>query len=437
MENKMENINFSDKVKLIAEDNLGKNSISQIKTKANNYLLLNNLPTLKHEDWKYTNLAFFKKFNFEFDMAFNSDFNPDNFKIKDLDAYHIFSLNGKLNLEISDYPENIIIKELDSEIEIDNIEDIRKTYFSQLNTAMFKNSIFLEVKKNQQIDKPIHIIHINDGNSNDIAINSRRFFNFADNTEATIIESFFAVGENKSFFNGVAEVNVGENAVIHHVKLQQDENSDILIDFVQAQQAKYSNYVNLTFTNGGNFVRNNLNARLNDENIESHFLGVFIGDGNNVIDNHTFVDHAKPNCFSNENYRGILFDKSTGIFNGKILVRPDAQKTNAYQSNKNILASKDATINTKPELEIYADDVKCSHGATSGSLDKSSLFYLRARGIDEIKAESLLMNAFVSEVVDELKNQQLKNYLHSITRKKLNDDLHFVDEEDLININDL
>lgn len=437
MENKMENINFSDKVKQIVEYSLNGNSINQTKLNAKNYLLETNVPTLKHEDWKYTNLAFLNKFNFEFDKDFNSDFNPDNFKIIGLDAYHIFSLNGKLNLEISDYPENITIKDIDSEIEIDNIEDVRKTYFSQLNTAMFKNSIFLEVKKNQQIDKPIHIIHINDGNNYDIAINSRRFFNFGDNTEATIIESFFAIGDNKSFYNGVAELNVGENAVIHHIKLQQDENSDILIDFVQAQQAKYSNYVNLTFTNGGNFVRNNLNARLNDENIESHFLGVFIGDGNNVIDNHTFVDHAKPNCFSNENYRGILFDKSTGIFNGKILVRPDAQKTNAYQSNKNILASKDATINTKPELEIYADDVKCSHGATSGSLDKTSLFYLRARGIDEIKAESLLMNAFVSEVVDELKNQQLKNYLHSITRKKLNDDLHFVDSEDLININDL
>lgn len=431
----MENINFSDKVKQIIESNLNENSINNSRLIAKNYLLENNLPTLKYEDWKYTNLSFLNKFNFNFDSKFNSDFNPENFKIKDLDAYHIFSLNGKLNLEISDYPENIILKENDSEI--DKIEENRKTYFSQLNTALYKNDIYLEVKKGQQIDKPVHIIHINDANHNDVLINSRRLFNFGDNTEATIIESFFAIGENKSFFNGVAEVYVGENAIIHHVKLQQDDNSDILIDFVQANQAKYSNYVNLTFTNGGNFVRNNLNARLNDENIESHFLGVFIGDGNNVIDNHTFVDHAKPNCFSNENYRGILFDKSTGIFNGKILVRPDAQKTNAYQSNKNILASKDATINTKPELEIYADDVKCSHGATSGSLDKSSLFYLRARGIDEIKAESLLMNAFVSEVVDELKNNQLKNYLHSITRKKLNDDLHFVDEDDLININDL
>jgi len=373
----MENLNFSDKIKLEIE-NSRSNFLVESRNESKSYIMSNNLPTLKHEDWKYNNLTFLNKINFNFNPSevINSNFVKDDFVIKGLDAYTIFSINGKIDFSMSNFEGNFKLLDLSEKNleKFNQIDSDRQTYFSHLNNALFNNGIYLAVGNNVIIDKPIHIIHINDSSNDSPMVNSRRMFTFGNNTEATVIESFFNYGNNKSFYNGVAEIYVGENSIIHHVKLQQDEKSDVLIDLVQAYQQKYSNYVNLTFTNAGNFVRNNLNAKLNDENIESHFLGVFVGDGNNVIDNHTFVDHAKPNCFSNENYRGILFDKSTGIFNGKILVRKDAQKTNAYQSNKNILASKDATINTKPELEIYADDVKCSHGATSGSLDKSSLF---------------------------------------------------------------
>lgn len=434
----METMNFTDKVKQIYLQN-GVNSDSKYRLDARNYIENNNLPTAKHENWKYINLAILNKYNFEINNKYSlpDGFLADNYIVKDIESYNIFIINGIINYELSNIPKDIILNHIDNNANIGSIDDDRQTYFSQLNTAIFLNGIFIEINKNIHLDMPIHIIHILDCSENESFINTRRIFKYGANSDATIIESFFKFGENKVLYNSVAEIFIEENSNCHHIKIQQDKKIDFLIDFVQANQQKYSNYVNFTFTDAGKFVRNNLNSKLNDENIETHFLGVFIGDNNNLIDNHTFVDHANPNCFSNENYRGILFDSSTGIFNGKILVRPDAQKTNAYQSNKNILASKDATINTKPELEIYADDVKCSHGATSGALDKSSLFYLRARGIDEKRAESLLMNAFVAEVIEELKNQQVKDYLFKITRNKLNEDMHFIVDDDIVNINNI
>ncbi|HRP01793.1 MAG TPA: Fe-S cluster assembly protein SufD [Candidatus Kapabacteria bacterium] len=433
----MEKVNFVDKVRQLIPNE--ESNIPQFRLDAYNFLKDNSLPTLKNESWKYINLSFLNKYDFKFDQQFSDSIDCDcnKYAINGLDSYHIYVLNGKIDFNKSDMPQELEVEEIDNQRAFDSLDEHRQTYFTKLNDAFYKNCISLKVSKNIVIDKPIHIIYISDANTNDCLINTRRIFRFENNTEVTIIESFVTIGDSKSFYNGTADIFVGENSTIHHIKLQQDSNSDVIVDFIQANQQKYSNYVNLTFTTAGNFVRNNLNSKLNDENIEAHFLGVFIADNNNLVDNRTLVDHLKPNCFSNENYRGILFDRSTGIFNGKILVHPDAQKTNAYQSNKNILASNNATINTKPELEIYADDVKCSHGATSGALDKNSLFYLRARGIDAIKAESLLMNAFVAEVIDELKNKQLKNYLHNITRHKLNEDLKFIDNEDLINIDEL
>ncbi len=183
---------------------------------------------------------------------------------------------------------------------------------------------------------------------------------------------------------------------------------------LQVHQELNSNFNTHTFSLSGAVLRNNLNIALGAENCESHLFGLYLPKNNQLVDNHTLVDHRMPHCYSNELYKGIMSDSSTGVFNGKIYVRQDAQKTNAFQSNKNILLSDDATINTKPQLEIYADDVKCSHGTSTGKIDEEAMFYLRARGIGEESAKKLLMQAFADEVLDMIKIPALKEHIHSL-----------------------
>jgi len=436
------NLNFLEKIQKIYNNLNFQNELPLNRSQALKNALSYGFPTPKQEHWKYSSPIFLNKYNF-IDNTSNI-LNEENIDFSkylnnDIDSYNLIVLNGTILTNKSNLPQNIELLNLEKSLKNSNqlinyfdiILNNRKTVFSEINTALFRDGIYLRIPKNTNLDKPLAIYYFNEGNNSDAIINLRRNIICEKNVEVTILEYFINLGNYFTLINSVGEIFVDENSIVNHLKLQNYQNTS-LIDNFNAVQKRYSNFTNFTFTDEGKYVRNDLNAILDDENCETHLLGVYIGDNDNLIDNHTFVDHAKPNSFSNENYRGILFDKSTGVFNGKILVRKDAQKTNAYQSNKNILCSKDATINSKPELEIYADDVKCSHGATSGALDKNLIFYLQSRGIERIKAESLLMNSFLSEVVSELKNQEIKKYLQKLIRLKLNDDLHYtIDMEEL------
>jgi Fe-S cluster assembly protein SufD len=206
---------------------------------------------------------------------------------------------------------------------------------------------------------------------------------------------------------------------VDYYKIQNDSPQAYHVGTTQVHQEGKSVFTATTITLNGNITRNNLNIVMNSEYSEATMYGLYLMNDNQHIDNHSVVDHAKPHCYSNELYKGILGGKSTGVFNGKIFVKQDAQKTNAFQSNKNILLSKDATMNTKPQLEIYADDVKCSHGATVGQLDEEPLFYLRARGISEEKAKGLLVMAFAQDILDHIKIEPLKEHLISVLSEKL------------------
>ena len=268
------------------------------------------------------------------------------------------------------------------------------------------------------LETPIHIIHISSANQNTI-INSRNLIVVESNAQAKIVESYETVDSNaKVFNNALTEIVVEENAIVDHYKIQDEKGFGYLLSTTQAIQKKESVFSTNTFTLSGSLVRNNLTIVLDGEYIESHLNGLYLTNGNQVVDNHTLVDHQKPNCNSNELYKGIIEDKSSATFNGKIYVRKDAQKTNAFQSNKNILLSDDGTINTKPQLEIYADDVKCSHGTSTGKLDADKIFYLRARGLSEASAKKLLMHAFASEVVDTIKIAALREYVEEKISKR-------------------
>jgi Fe-S cluster assembly protein SufD len=235
----------------------------------------------------------------------------------------------------------------------------------------------------------------------------------------------YAVGNNPSFTNAVNEVYANENAHIEHYKIQNQEGESYLNNFTQIFQEANTNINHVTLTLSGTLVRNNLHFFMNGQNCNSLLYGLYMPHGTELVDNHTRVDHAFPNCHSDELYKGIMMDKSVAVFNGKIMVHLDAQKTNAYQRNQNILLSNEATINTKPQLEIFADDVKCSHGCTVGQLDETALFYMQQRGIPKKEAKALLMYAFSNAVIENIKIPELKNRITAIIATKLGVKLGF------------
>jgi Fe-S cluster assembly protein SufD len=248
----------------------------------------------------------------------------------------------------------------------------------------------------------------------------RHEVSIGENSQATITEIFLGSGDNPSFTNSAMDVSIASHAILNHYKVGLDSNSDLRIDNTNFSQGNNSvlNTVNVNF--GGKLIRNNLIISLDGEHCETNLDGLYIPTENGSIDNHTVVDHKLPNSNSNELYKGIMGEHATGVFNGKVFVREDAQKTNAFQSNKNILLADSATINTKPQLEIWADDVKCTHGCTTGQMDKEQLFYLRARGIDKENAQKLLLKAFAEEVIEKIKDDTLRARVSAILDDNLN-----------------
>lgn len=282
--------------------------------------------------------------------------------------------------------------------------------FSSLNEALTTNGLFIYSPEGVISDTPLHIINVTDANANSL-INPTHLFVFEKNTSATIIESQVNSGNSgEAIVNGKVILFANENAHVNYYVIQDDSVSN-KINTTDVYQQNNSHVDTCTITLNTNWCRNNLNISLAGKNCETHLNGLFILNDKQHLDNHTMVNHLMPNCESNQLYKGILRDSSTGVFNGKIFVQRDAQKTNAYQSSKNILLSDNATINAKPELEIYADDVKCSHGSSTGKIDDEALFYLRSRGIGEESARILMLQAFAGDVIEKIKNESLREYL--------------------------
>jgi len=403
---------------------------TQLRDKAMESFNIQGIPNYKHEEYKYTRIDAMLKGEFNFSANKNcSDEQIEQLKFLK-DAYTVIIENGIFVESLSNshnLPKGLTICSLLDAVKSDSpvfekhyaqYADVNADPFIALNTAMTKDGVFIHVAKNTVIEKPIHIIHVSTASQNTI-INPRNLIVVDENAQAKIIESFETIDSTaKIFCNALTEIVIDERAIMDHYKIQ-DENTRLkdgqdlgyLMNTTQVIQKTQSVFSTHTFTLSGTLVRNNLTIVMDGEHIESNLNGLYLTAGNQVVDNHTLVDHRKPNCNSNELYKGIIDGKSTATFNGKIFVRKDAQKTNAFQSNKNILLSEAGTINTKPQLEIYADDVKCSHGASTGKLDEDKIFYLRARGLSPESAKKLLMHAFASEVVNTVKIAPLQEYI--------------------------
>lgn len=367
------------------------------------------IPNNKKEDYKYCNLEAVIRKEFKvITNQLNRIENCNKYKLKN--CFHLIIVNGTYDENLSDRIPGIQISTLEDNKNIRNkistLAKVKSDAMIALNTAFSAKGLFLQIAGIPE--KPIHIINITSSRENTF-INPRQFIILEKGSSATIIESF--VSENnrgKVFQNHLSEIVLEENANLKSYRIQNEDKLSYQVNTTQVSVKKHANYSTSTYTFGGLLVRNNLNVVLDSNLCETHLNGLFIAGDSQLIDNHTLVDHKFPDCQSNEMYKGVVKDKSTGVFNGKIVVQKDAQKTNAYQSSKNILLSDEATINTKPQLEIYADDVKCSHGTSTGKIDENALFYLKARGIGSDSARKLLIQAFAQEVIDKIEIEELR-----------------------------
>jgi len=410
------------KVELILKNEFEGVLSEELKTKSSSILDGIQMPTTRTEAWKYTRLG---KIN-------NKKFTVRKGNVSDIsafiiakDVYTLVFVNGFLNSTLSSgtLPEGIICQSI-NEAKSDSSfakyigKNLRleEEVFNSLNTLNSADGVFIHVGSKVILDKPLQILHIL-SETNTIS-NVRNLIVCEKNSEAKIIQGYFSENATDSFTNVVTEVFVEENAHLTIDKIQYENDSCYQVATEQVQQEKNSTFTINTVTLNGAIVRNNLNIEVVGQNCLTNLNGTYLLKGNQHVDNHTIVDHKAPNCESHELYKGVVNDQSTAVFNGKVFVRKDAQKINAFQSNANVLLSDESTVNSKPELEIYADDVKCSHGSTTGQLDEEAVFYLRARGLSEKSARKLMIGAFVNDVLKKIENEEVKTFIFEILHQR-------------------
>ncbi len=360
------------------------------------------MPHRKSESYKFTPITSILEKNIDWEYESNVTFDRSLFYKEE--GSHLVFVNGEFQEDLSDI-------QSDLEFSINEPTEGKHDPFSLLNEAMASHEVAL--KSGTRL--PVFIYHVN---GNGIS-NPRIKVKVQSGHTMKVFEKLTSAQGTNTFNNSYIEYEVEKNGFAYHTKVQNYHESTFSHETILSKVARDSHFYSNTFSFEGAMIRNNLTINLEDENCEGHMYGIFLLDKKSHVDNNTSVDHLKPNSFSNELYKGILDEKSTGVFNGKIYVRQDAQKTNAFQSNNNILLSDDATLHTKPQLEIWADDVKCSHGCTSGQLDEDAIFYLRARGINEKNAKAMLLNAFATEAMSHIQNESVFNEVKHLIDQKL------------------
>lgn len=289
-------------------------------------------------------------------------------------------------------------------------------YFTNLNTGFWQEALVIDVKGTQE--DHLHVLHITDSTANSQFFHPRLLIKAAANAEVKLSEVYLSKGEHPAWHNSIVEADLAQDAKVHYTLVQGDQETTHHTGLTQARLQERAVFTTNTLTFSGGVIRNDINLDLLGSHTEGNMYGLYLTDGAMHVDNHTAVDHTEPNAESNELYKGIMKGKSTAVFNGKIFVRQKAQKTNAFQSNRNVLLSDSATINTKPQLEIWADDVKCSHGATTGKLDQEALFYLQSRGLSKASAQKLMLKAFSGEIIDKVASEPLRAYLEEELQKR-------------------
>lgn len=394
-------------------------------------------PTKRDEEWKYTNLKPILKHDYR---LFHNGDNPIDFGavrryfLNDVDSYKLVFVDGMFSSWLSETThQKFDICTFGSMLS--KYPEVTEKYFNKalpkdeslaaINTAFAREGAFIRIKKNQTVEKPVQIIFFTTDQDKEVMIQPRNLIVLEENSEVQIVERHQSLSNKPVLTNSATEIFAERNSRLHYYKVQNDNPEASLIDNTSVRQYGHSNVSMGTFSFGNKFIRNNLNFFLQEEHTESHMDGVtIIGDGQ-LVDHHTLADHKIPNCFSSELYKGIYDGNAKGVFNGKVMVHPHAQKTNAFQQNNNILLTDKASVDTKPQLEIYADDVQCSHGCTIGQLNEDAMFYMQARGIPQKEAKALLLYAFANDGLRNVKITELRKKLNKQIASKLGVDLDF------------
>jgi Fe-S cluster assembly protein SufD len=415
------------------------NPVHNVRVEAMKNFEMKGFPSKKEEAWKYTSLSALQKTDFS---IFPKQVKTLEYKdvkdyfIHEIDTYKLVFIDGVYSSNLSETThDGVDICLMSSALNKPMYKQIIDVYFNKiasqdeslttLNTAFCKEGAYIYIPRNKMPKKPIEILHFATGNEASIMLQPRNLVIVEENAEVQIMERHQSLTANEVLTNSVTEIFAAKNAIVDYYKIQNDAAEASLIDNTYINQ-KDKSVVNVhTFSFGGKLTRNNLNFYQNGEYIDSTMKGVTILGEKQHVDHHTLVHHIEPNCESHQDYKGIYDENSTGVFNGKIIVERLAQKTNAFQQNNNILISDKATINTKPQLEIFADDVKCSHGCTIGQLDEEALFYLQSRGIPKKEANALLMYAFANNVLASVRIPELKARINKLIAHKLGVNLGF------------
>lgn len=412
--------------------------LHEIRSRAIKDFEIMGFPDKKQEAWKYTSLNKVLKHDYTIlpkkeDTIEYRD--VEKYFIDDIDTYKIVFVDGIYSSHLSSTThEKIDACLMSSAMNSSKYKPVIDNYFNKiapqenltsLNTAFSREGAYIRIPRNVAADKPIQIINFSTGNEAALLVQPRNLVVVEENSQVQIIERHQSLTDHPVLTNSVTEIFVEKRGILDYYKIQNDLDTASLIDNTFIEQHQESNCSVHTFCFGGNITRNNLNFYQKGERIDSTMKGVTVIGGKQHVDHNTLVHHMEPNCESHQDYKGVFGESSTGVFNGKILVDKKAQKTNAYQANNNILLDDKATINSKPQLEIFADDVKCSHGCTIGQLDEDAHFYLRSRGIPAKEARALLMYAFANNVLESVKIPELKKRINTLIAMKLGVNIGF------------
>jgi|TARA_B110000240_G_scaffold166110_1_gene187249 Fe-S cluster assembly protein SufD len=407
-------------------------AIHDIRTEALENFEKIGFPTKKLEAWKYTNLNSVLKNDFSIFLNKDNTVELSDVKkyfIHDIDTYKIVFIDGKYSSFLSETThDDLDVCLMSSALSKPKYKAVIENYFNKiakpdnltsLNTAFASEGAYIHIPRNVEVEKPIQIINFTTGSEAATMTQPRNLIVVDENAHVQIIERHQSLTSNPVLSNVVTEIFAARHSTVDVYKIQNDTLNASLVDNTYVDQKSHSVVSMHTFSFGGNITRNNLNFYQNGEHIDSILKGITILEGKQHVDHHTLVHHIEPNCESHQDYKGIYDARSTGVFNGKVIVDKEAQKTNAYQKNNNVLVSDRATINAKPQLEIFADDVKCSHGCTIGQLDHDALFYMQQRGIPIKEGKALLMFAFANTVLESVKIPEVKSRIAKLIANKL------------------
>lgn len=402
--------------------------LQQLRDKARAQFERHGLPAKKVEDWKYTSLWSLSQEGFSHDANAVSLDKTELAHVAALeDAYRFVIIDGRFSAELSeleDLEEGLSIKPLAEGL--DNAQsmlgeqiDLEKPGLNAINTMLMQDGLVLQVNAGKTISKPVELLVISTAENQKLASHLRNLVQVEADAEVTLLEHYVSLADTEGFTDVVTEVKLDEKATLNHFKLQHESLAHYHIATLASKQAAGSNWHTNNISLGGKLARNDIHSQLLGEEAHVTMDGLYLVTGEQHVDNHTRIDHAVPNTTSDEVYKGVLDGDSHAVFNGKVNVHKDAQKTDSSQSNKNLLLSRSCEIDTKPELEIYADDVKCAHGSTVGQIDEQHLFFLRARGLDETAARSLLTYAFAVDVLQRIKAEPIRQALSNVIEKRL------------------